>query len=197
MNDLSKRTGKGFPVLLPFVMAAVILLICFIAMNSKGPVNARTKGDPADTARRFLDAVVENNFAEADSLLYNCDGLHMPAEAETAAQAAIYAALAESYAYDISGVCAKSGVNAALPVNFRYLNIAGMGEDINAAGAQLHSQDKEANFEKAVNEVLEHAQDYYRNASFELKLIYAEDEWKVVADDALVAALSGKAGVRS
>ena len=197
MNDCSKRVRKRAPVLLPLLLALIVLAICFIGMNSTGPINAKAKGDPADTARQFMDAIVEKDYAKADTLLYNCDGLRIVREAESDAQAAVFAALADSYAYSINGIGTKNSTTAALPVNFQYLNIAAMGEDINEVGQSLHGQDKEANFDEAVSTVLEHASDYYRNASFELKLVYDEDEWKVVADNTLLAALSGKAGGRS
>ena len=208
----SRKKHRINPVwaVIGIVLAAAAMLMCIIGLGV-GTIVAKPEGDPQMVAVDFLDAVTAGDYERAYSHLSGYSSLGLENQPADTAGAQMYSALKDSYDYQISGNCLVDKLEAMQQIQFRYLNLPSMTEDIshqtmvelqNIVKSRPKSKIYDADnkyfpevvdeaYAAAVNSVLSHAQDYYESAGVQLRLTYSDGSWLIVPSEALLKVLSG------
>lgn len=195
---------------LSVLFSTLALLLCVIGSFS-GTLYTRVDGNPADTVRRFYDAILVEDYQTAYACLGNYDslGLENPPSSENARM--VYEALKDSYDYALSGEPRIDKVSAVQSVRFRFLKIAGIDNSVQD-GTERNLQnavkdnpkdlvyDDDNNFlpevankaySDALAAVLRNSTSYYNSVMLDIKLEYRDSQWYIICDQAMMDALMG------
>lgn len=195
---------------LSVLFSTLALLLCVVGSYS-GTLYTRVDGDPADTVRRFYDAVLAEDYETAYACLGNYDslGLENPPVNENAKM--VYDALKESYDYALSGAPRIDKVSAVQSVRFRFLKISDIensvqdGTERNLQNAVKDNPtelvyDENRNFlpevanraySDALAAVLRNATSYYNSVMLDVELEYRDSQWYIICDQVMMDALMG------
>lgn len=197
-------------LLLAVAFAAAALALCLVG-SRVGMLYARPDARPEAAAEAFMEAVCAGDFAAAEELLSNYSSLGLDTLPETELGRMVHGPLLESYSYAFAGNCNVDMLEARQPVRFTFLDLAALTQAAaEGVPAQLEAivdrqgseevYDEENNYlpevtelayKRALEALLENPEDFYSTRKFSLSLSYAGGSWQLIADEALLKALSG------
>jgi len=205
----SGRINVGWGAL--SVLFSALAILSSIVGMSAGTVYTKASGDPADTVKAFFDSVIAGDYATAYTYLndYSSLGLENAPESENARLA--YAALMDSYSYSVSGKASVNRLEATVPVRLRYLDLPSFEQSVasrtndnlaefvknNPISMVYDENDQylpsvtEKAYADALTFVLDKAETYYSSVELNIKLEYADGQWRIMSDNALHKALAG------
>ena len=197
-------------------IAAIGAIILTAATCIRGleasPIIMDESSDPSQRAVEFMDRVLGGDASEAEKMLIGSGKLGLDAEPEDELGKMLYAALQESFSYEISGVCTENSVNASQNFTVTYLDIpsltalqqdatnARLARYLEAAERADEVQAEDGSWLPEVamkalvevtSELLANAREHYTETELTVNMQYSGGEWKIIADDALFAILSG------
>ncbi len=197
-------------------IAAIAAIVITISVCVRGleasPVMMDESSDPSAAAEEFVSLVLSGNSAEAEKMLLGSGKLGLDSVPEDKLGRMLYDALQESFSYEISGQCSDESINASQLFTVTYLDIPSitalqqeatntrLAEYLDAAERAEEVQADDGSYlpevamralEEVTAELLENAEDYYVQTELTINLQYSGGEWKVIADEALFAILSG------
>lgn len=195
---------------LSVLFSTLALLLCVVGSFS-GTLYTKVDGNPADTVRRFYDAVLAEDYETAYACLGNYDslGLENPPAGENARM--VYDALKDSYDYALSGEARIDKLTAVQSVRFRFLKVADIensvqdGTERNLQNAVKNNPkdlvyDEDNNFlpevanaaySEALAAVLRNSASYYNSVMLDIQLEYRDSQWYIICDQAMMDALMG------
>lgn len=205
-----KRSSSRLWACTAVLICTAAALLCLLA-GSMGTVFAKPKGEPQQTVTAFFDALKAGDYNSAYSHISGYSSLGLENTPTDAVSKTVYDKLKASYSYELSGSCSVDKLSASQQLQFTYLNLPSIREDVNAAcfdrledivmeRSKAEVYDENNNFlpavtneafEYAVNEVLKDADKYSVTESLQLELEYKDGRWLIVPDAAFIAALSG------
>ena len=205
------KLGWALPALL---LASLALFLCVLAPGMKTAVSSSsdTAEDPQKTVEAFFDGLVSKNYGRAYGLLYNYASLGLEDEPDSEAARLMADALRSSYAYSLYGECRTEDLHAWQQVILEVLDLSALQEDLKAGteeAVQKMSEelsekellDENGNYLPAVTEkayldtlrsLLSHPDRYRTSIGLNIELYYTVDGWRVVGDNPLIFALSGR-----
>lgn len=178
-----------------YVTLALVLLtlvLCVIGAKS-GVLLVKTNAKPQETAETFFESIVIGKYEAADACLENYSSLGLERSPRTEQGKLEWAALLASYDYSLVGEPEVKRDTAVQTAHFRYLDLAALEaalETPRIAGAQEGEEPAEPVY-PTVEELLARPEDYYTTAELAVTLHYADGQWLIYADDALLTALAG------
>ena len=197
-------------VLAGLLAAASGIFLSFASLNAE-PVLVAEPVEAAGQVAELMEAVVSCDYEKASSLIYGQPALGLDREPADKVGALLWNAFAKSQSYELKGGCAASNSGLTQQVVFTYLDMdsvtanladrseALLMERIEAAENidEIYDSNNEYR-EDVVMEVLEDAvavalKEDAQTVSVELtvNLVYRNGQWWVVADNALLNAISG------
>lgn len=202
---------KAFWGILSALFAAAAMLLCIIA--SSGVLVARPTGDPQKTVTGFFDALLAEDYERAYSYLSVYSDLGLGGEAADPVGQAMVDALRRSYSYELYGSCAVDKLTAHQQVQFTYLNLPAMEDDVeehtmevlrgfvetrpsrqiyDSSSHYLPEIAQEA-YSIAVADILRSPKAYYATVGIQLELEYLDGRWLLVPSQSLLSAIAGGA----
>ena len=199
--------------LLAILFGSAAILLTAVGC-SVGTVYAKPAGDPRAVATGFFDALVTGDYDSAYALMKDHAGLGLEKEPESEAAQLIYAALKDSYHYELIGDCQVTMLKATQRVSMRYLDVAGLTGDLGDLTQEklktiVQTRDREQVYDdndqylpavtqeaytNALKQVLRTAKNSYTNIEFDLELEYHGGKWQVLTAPELLVALTGGTG---
>ena len=201
---------------LPFAIAAIVaaaaaIVICPGALSADTST-AVIEEDPQENITQFMDAIVAGDYDVAYACLDNYSTLGLENEPTDEAGQMMLSALRDSYDYALSDTCAVDGKTASQKLNFQYLDLTAISEDlktkteekVEALVKELSSDEvydengeylasfTDMAYMQALSEVLQSPLKYYAVKELTLSLSYS-DGWRITADTTLINALCGGA----
>ena len=201
-----------FYALLAVLAAGAAMCLCLVA-GSLGTVVAQPTGDPQEAVTGFFDALCAGDYEGSCAYLDGVTDLGLSGQPSDPVGQAMFAALRESYAYELSGSCAQDQLSARQEVRFTYLDLTAIAPDVEEATmevldgfvkerprAQVYDEDNhylpqvaQEAYAAAVDQVLARAGDYYVTDSLQLDLRYVDGVWLLAPQAALLKAVTGGA----
>ncbi len=193
------------------VSIIVTVKVCSYGMEAK-PIIMDEGSDPAAVAEQFVELVFSGESAEAEKLLLGSGKLGLDSVPEDALGSMLYAALQDSFSYEKFGECSTDSIDASQTFTVTYLDIPSitalqqdatntrLAEYLEAADRADEVQADDGSYlpevamralEEVTEELLLDAEDHYVSTELTVRLQYSAGEWKVIADEALFAILSG------
>ncbi len=178
-----------------YITLALVILsltLCIVGAK-KGTLAVRTDDDPKATVERFFESVVIGKYDEAYDCLANYDSLGL----ENRSDNQKWNALLASFDYTLLGEPRVQGATAEQTVQLRYLDVNALEE---ALMTPLNDQSAPAEGEEGeqsqpvfprTEELLARPEAFYVTAELQITLQFKDGQWRIVADEALLNALSG------
>jgi len=207
-----KKTGMESYL---FALLAVLFAFCAVALTvffrDAKPVLCRGGEEAAEQAGILMDAVCSGDFARAEELLYGNPELGADRDPADRIGAMIWQAYINSLDYQLSGEVYTTDTGIAQDVKIISMEIPTAVEQLGSRARRLLKEKVEAAEdvtelydenneyrEDLVADILEEAarqaleEDVrYSYLIVPLQLVYAQDRWQVVADQAFLQAISG------
>lgn len=206
-----KKTGISFVfALLAVLFAAGAIILTIIYQNAKPMLLCGTE-EAAGQVCILMDAVCSGDFARAEELLYGNPELGADRDPADRIGAMIWQAYINSLDYQLSGEVYATDTGIAQDVKIISMEIPTAVEQLGSRARRLLKEKVEAAedvtelydenneyredlvadiLEEAARQALEEDVRYsYRIVP--LQLVYAQDRWQVVADQAFLQAISG------
>lgn len=206
----TRRTLSGVLLILGLLLAVGTVILAFWARTAQ-PVLLHVPEDAAARAEAMMAAACGGDYQAASQMLYGTPSLgDKPQDAGPEVEL-IWEAFLESLSYSFPGGCYIMDDAVALDVTIRYLDVNAVLEGLDARTERLLDQqvqaaqdssqlyDKDNNFRQelisevlttAVSQALEEKQTY-REQTVPLRLVFAQEQWWVMPDSALLEILSG------
>jgi hypothetical protein len=186
------------------------LLLAAVGINT-GTIYAKPAGDPQSCVTQFFDAIINEDYATAYSLMNDHSDLGLANEPDSDEAQQIYNALKQSYDYTLVGDCQVDMLTATQRVSMRYLDL----EDLTAKLGDLteenlklivKSRDRslvyddndqylpevtQEAYSAALKQAIKNAQSSYKQVEFDLSLSYTGGKWQLSTAPELLMALSG------
>lgn len=208
-----RRRINVFWGLLAILFGSGAMLLTAVGCSA-GTVYARPSGDPRATAAGFFDALVTGEYETAYALMKDHAGLGLEKEPESEAARLIFAALKDSYHYELVGDCQVNMLKATQRVSFRYLDLAEFTGDLGNLTQEklktiVQTRDRDLVYDgddqylpavtqeaytAALKQSLKTAKSCYTNIEFDLEMEYRGGRWQVLTAPELLVALTGGAG---
>ena len=197
-------------VLVGLIVAASGIFLSFAAMNTE-PFLVTEPVEATQKVEELMDAVVSCDYEKASSLIYGNPSLGLDREPADQVGIMLWNAFAQSQSYELKGGFTASNSGLTQQVVFTYLDMDSVTENLGARAQTLLMERIEAaeNIddiydanneyrEDVVMEVLEEAvaaalKQAAQTVSVELtvSLVFRDGQWWIVADNALLNAISG------
>ena len=181
---------------------------------SVGTVYAKPAGDPRAAVTGFFDALVTGDYDTAYALMKDHAGLGLEKEPESEAAQLVYAALKDSYHYELIGDCQVNMLKATQRVSMRYLDIAALTGNLGDLTQEklktiVQTRDRDQVYDDkdqylptvtqeaytaALKQVLKNAKSCYASIEFDLTVEYRGGKWQVLTAPELLLALTGGTG---
>ena len=206
----------------PDIMSSIKKLICVIAAFtvfmslSSCEMPMKIVGnipDPKNTVIDFFDSVCAGDFASSDKYLSGVS-LSMKKQVEGEFAGKLYDYLISSYDYKLNGEVTSDLLDASCKVDFTYLDLNLMSEDLKTTATKLGKkyvteakegyveEGKDGSFSlsdegaekvaaEALDRIMTESQKYYTTKTFDLKLKYNEGKWLIDLSDELFFAICG------
>lgn len=208
---IKKRRGiKPMWGILASVFAALALIISIVGVHA-GTLIAKPTGNPQEVAVEFMDSVIAGDYEKAYSFLNGYSSLGLENEPSDEIGKLMYDALKKSFSYELTGECFVDKLEANQQIQFTFLDLPSTEEDVQTKTEAILKEivasrpaksvyDENNNYlpevaheayAKALNEVLQHAEDYYTSDGVLLQLVYSDGSWSVIPAQSLIKALSG------
>ena len=179
-----------------------------------GTVIAKPTGDAQEAVTAFFDPLIAGDYTAAYDRLRDYTSLGLENEPSTESGKMVYAALHDSYSYELIGSAETDKLDAAQTIRFTYLSLpaleAAVAEETQPQLRHLVQQlptsevyDQNNNYLpeiteraylQALEQVLGNAGDYYTTEEIPLALNYTDGRWQLIINDSLLKALNGGAG---
>lgn len=235
-TGIFSRTGIIISVILVLLLCAIILftiskrknrintalgiigmsLIAFtlasaVFFTESGILLLHTNGNPADSVYRFYSLALEGNYEESYKCLKDYTTLGLENSPSDNYSERIYAALKDSYRFELSGPAVIDQFTATQNIRFSYLEIAAISEAISAEIDNLLEErietlpwhqiyDDEGNYRTALlDEVydsafdiaMKNADNYIVTTEYPVTLEYIGDTWYVLVSDDMTYCFAG------
>ena len=197
-------------VLVGLIVAASGIFLSLTAMNAE-PVLVAEPVEATQKVEELMDAIVSSDYEKASSLIYGNPTLGLDREPADQVGIMLWNAFTESQSYELKGGFTASNSGLTQQVVFTYLDMDSVTENLGARAQALLMDRIEAaeNIdeiydgnneyrEDVVMEVLEEAvaaalKQAAQTVSVELtiSLVFRDGQWWIVADNALLNAISG------
>jgi len=196
--------------LLGTAVAVCTVLLCLHSLDqapvlTKMPVNATSQVD------KMFHAVCSNDYAAASALMYGTPDLGADPESCDIVTAVIWEAFVDSMDYELVGDCYATESGVAQKVRLHCMDVASITGSLQTrARALLEQRIEEAEeMEDIYDENNDFRQDFvdtvvaeaaaaaaaqdatYTETELTVNLTYTKGQWWILADDALIQALSG------
>ena len=209
-NNAQDEKINGFWGVIAVLVAGVALLLSIVGMTF-GTLVAKPSGDPLETVNGFFNSLKDEDYEKAYSYLADYQSLGLENQAAGEIGASLQQALTDSYSFKLEGECVVEGLNASQSVQIRYLDFESFSsqleqltnENLQQIVADLprneiyDENDKylpsvtDEAYSRAVNSLLSHVEDYYKNTSVKLELNYHDGRWQLITNPQLLNALIG------
>ena len=209
------RLGRSGMLRVSWAVLAIIFsgtaMLFAIIGSSVGTLYSKVEGDPADTVKRFYDAIIAGDYPTAYSCLSDYTGLGLETAPSSENAALVYDALKASYDYTLVGEAERDRLSATQTVRVKYLDLASLEASVED-GVQrnlekivesrprsevydendkyLPSVTEEA-YSTSLNSVLSHADSYCTAAAIDIELTYSGGQWLIVTNQTMLNALMG------
>lgn len=198
-------------LMLAMVAAAAAIAVCSYAMKAQ-PVILGESGDPGLRAQEFLEKALGGDAEGAEAMLYGGSGLGLSGQPEDAVGRLLYDALLESFSFEPSGEVSVSGTEASAEFTVTYLDLpaitaqqqpltearlarymeeAQRAEDVQNEDGSYREDVAMAALEEVTAGLLDSAEEHYVQTQLTIRLVYSNNQWMIVADNALFRILSG------
>lgn len=198
-------------LLLAMVATAAAIAVCSYAMKAE-PVILGESGDPGARAEEFLEKALGGDTQGAEAMLYAGSSLGLSGAPEDAVGRLLYDALQDSFSFETAGAVSVSGTNASAEFIVTYLDLpaitaqqqpltearlarymeeAERAEDVQNEDGSYREDVAMAALEEVTAQLLEKAEDCYVQARLTINLVYSNDQWMIIADEALFRILAG------
>lgn len=205
-----------FCALFALLAAAAIVGTVHTAMDSRDAetVLVSTPPDAQNVLTGALDCICHGDYTAAEAYFYGQPSLGVDREPQDAVGKLVWEAYISSLSYELSGECYATDDGLAQNVELVSLDVnsvtANLGERTKAelermmeeslSPTEIYDENHEyrpevvqkALYEAAKSALHEDAQN--RNTTVTVKLIYRDEKWWVVCDEALLGAVSGGLG---
>ena len=207
------RISKFFSGLFALIGIAIGAGAVFLCLNSldREPVLLKAPDTAAVRVDALFQAVCDNDYAAASALIYGSPALDAVQEEEDPVSALIWEAFVDSLGYQLQGECYASGSGVAQDVAISYLDIASVTQGLQERSRDLLMQriSEAEDMEEIYDENNEYRQDFvadvvtdaaktalskdarYVETALTVNLVYAQGQWWILADDALMQVISG------
>lgn len=187
------------------------IIVCSTAIDAKPVIKDEGK-DPTAVAEEFMALAFSGESSEAEKLLFGSSKLGLDSKPQDKLGSMLYDALLESFSYEPIGECLKESIDASQSFTVTYLDLpsvtalqqeatnarlaryvdeAQRAEEVLAEDGSYLPEVAMAALEEVTAELLADAESHYVSTELTLQLRYSGGEWKVIADEALFAILSG------
>lgn len=209
------RMGRSGMLRVSWAVLAIIFsgmaMLFTIIGSSVGALYSKAEGDPADTVRKFYDAVIIGDYPTAYSCLSDYTGLGLETAPSSENAALVYDALKGSYEYALVGEAERDRLSAKQTVRVKYLDLASLeasvedgvqrnleklvesrprNEVYDADDKYLPGVTEEA-YSASLQSVLSHADSYCTAAAIDIELTYRGGQWLIITNQAMLNALMG------
>lgn len=206
---------KNIFVAIPFALIGIVLLVaslmvCLLSLNAPAIMVGTPKAAQV-CAQNLLDAVSQGDYTTASQYIYGRPQLGVDREPTEQTGQMLWAAYVESFSYELTGNCYATPNGVALNATITSLDISSVGNTladrmealltkrIEAEGEISEIYDANGDFQDAlIQEVLQKAfkqaleQDaQITTQEIAVNLTYQDGRWWIVADQALLQAISG------
>ena len=194
------------------LFSGAAMLLCVVSASSPILI-ARPAGDPQETVTGFFDALIAREYDTAYAYLSGYSSLGLEGSAADEASRLMVDALKDSYSYTLYGSCAVDKLSASQEVQFRYLSLASLADDVEKetlaelnriveerSRAEIYDENdnylpqipQEA-YAAALAKVLADPSGYYDTVGLQLRLEYTDGRWLLLPSDGLLTAITGGA----
>lgn len=207
------KISKFFAVLFGLLGTAVGVLTVLLCLNSldRKPVIVQTPDHATAQLERMLNAVCENDYAGASALIYGTPDLGADIESTDPVSAVVWDAFVNSLEYTLVGDLEATDKGVAQKVHLRYMDILSITDALQKRSRDLLEQriEEAERMEDIYDENNDFRQDFvdavvaeaaaaavkqdaqYLETELTVNLAYADGQWWILADDALIQVLSG------
>jgi hypothetical protein len=163
------------------------LALCFYGYRG-GMLYMKTAGDPQETVNDFIRAMKVGDSRSAYALLSNYDSLGIENQPQTEDGRVLMDALRLSYRCELVGDCVQQGDSAEQIIRLTALDLNKLDE---ARAAAAEGEGAETPAVPLAQLLMDKGSSLYTTAEYAVTLRYADDQWRIVLDDALLKALAG------
>lgn len=179
---------------LAVVLVLASLALCFYGYRG-GMLYAKTEGDPQETIDAFIRAMKVGDSKTAYELLSNYSSLGIENQPQTEDGRVLMDALRLSYRCELVGDCVQRGDSAEQLIRLTALDLNKLdearAESVPAETASEEGEGEETPAVPLAQLLMEKGSSLYTTAEYAVTLRYADDQWRIVLDDALLKALAG------
>ena len=198
-----------------FAIAGILLALSTVALSlgklHSAPVLVAASEDAAGAAQELMDALSEGDFSKAETVLYGQPSLGADRQAADAVGRLIWEAFVESIDYRLEGTLYATDGGLAQNVSITTLDIGSVTAPLKSRSERLLEQ-RVAKAED-VSQIYDENNDYreefvmqvlydaasqaiaedakYITKDITLNLVYHDEQWWVMADQALLRVISG------
>ena len=204
------RRMKPFWAILSVGVTFLAIVVTVVGLSA-GTLVTELAGDPRETVDSFFAYYVSGDYESAYALLSEYYTLGLEETPSDEIGQLEYEALKQSFSYALVGDCAVDQLNAIQDVEFTYLDLSQIGDEVaettmanieqivetrpasqiyDASGEYLSEVTQEA-YAAAVESALAHAEDYYTTVRFTAEMVHEDGTWLVVPTQSLLRALTG------
>lgn len=211
---LRKKYNADVKLTLLTVLLCAAVMLLAVAGCFGGPVIAKPTGDAQEAVTAFFDSLIAGDYTAAYDRLCNYTSLGLENEPDTESGKLVYAALHDSYGYELIGSAETDKLRAVQQVSFTYLSLPALEAAVadepqvqlrhliqRLPSDEIYDQDNnylpeitERAYLQALEKVLGSAADYYTTKEMPIALNYTDGRWQITADNSLLNALNGGAG---
>lgn len=176
------------------VIAGLVILgsLALIFLGGRqGVIYVQSEQDPQEVVVRFFRALADQNYPQAYACLENYSGLGLENQPRDEDAARILDTLRYQYSARLDGACVVRGDTAVQKLSLRALDLDAVEEAV-AAGPQLDAEGRVMVPAQTLDDVLLQARSYTYTRDYELKLHFDGENWRIVLEDDMLAALSGR-----
>lgn len=200
----------GLFALLGTAIGVGTVLLCLYSLDRE-PVLLKAPATASARVDAMLQSVCDDDYAAAASYLYGTPELGAQTEEEDAVGQMIWDAFVDSIGYELAGDCYATDSGVAQDLRMSYLDISSVTDGLQERSRALLEQriSEAEDMEEIYDENNDYRQDFveavvidaakaalledarYVETELTVDLIYSQGQWWILADDALMQAISG------
>lgn len=202
-NSIALRAVSILLFAVIFVIACVTAVVKIAPLTEQNPRTLAQMPNPTLTVTAFFDAVESNDFDLAASYTSNYSSLGFEAVSNgDAVYSRLYSLLTASYSYRLAGECSVESKTAVQGVDFTFFDIekitpklAEYSQDIaysmTYAGETVDEEAARKILDEAFGLIGEDISEYLVTKSFELRLEFDGETWRIELPAELLGAIAG------
>lgn len=207
------KISKFFAGLFGLLGAAIAVGTVMLCLHSldREPVLLKEPSAARSRVEAMFQAVCDDDYEAASALMYGTPELGAHREEEDTVSAMIWEAFVDSMGYRLDGECYATDSGVAQNVRLSYLDISSVTDGLQERSRELLLQRvaQAEEMEEIYDEQNEYRQDFvqaivedaaraalaedarYLESELTVELIFYQGQWWILADDALMQAISG------